>query len=70
MDEKDSSKVKKKKMQSPGTLHFLSQACWQSAHKLGSSHLFITMYDNINMMIRVAKKVVGKKSRTVHATAN
>jgi hypothetical protein len=69
-NEKHSGKVKKKKKQSPGILHLLSQACRHSARKLASSNLFITMYDNINMMIRVAEQVVGRKSRTVHAAAN
>ena len=67
---KDSSEVKKKKTRSPGTLHLLSQACRHSARKLASSNLFITVYDNINMMIRVAEQVVGQKSRTVYAAAN
>jgi hypothetical protein len=62
---KDPSEGKKKKARSPGTLHLLSQACRQSARKLGSSHMFITVYDNINMMIRVAEQVVGRKSRTI-----
>ena len=62
---KDPSEAEKKKTRSPGTLHLLSQACRQSARKLASSHLFITVYDNINMMIRVAEQVVGRKSRTI-----
>ena len=67
---KDSSEAKKKKRQLPGTLHLLSQACRQSACKLGSSNLFITVYDNINMMIRVAEQVIGQKSRTIYEAMN
>ena len=60
---KDPSEARKKKTRSPGTLYLLSQACRQSARKLGSSKMFITVYDNINMMIRVAEQVIGRKSR-------
>jgi hypothetical protein len=53
---------KKKKIRSAGTLQVLSQACCDTASKIASSHLFITVYDNVNMMIRVAEQIVGRKS--------
>lgn len=56
----------KKKKTSSGTLFLLSQACRQSARKVASTSLFITVYDNINMMIRVAEQVVGRKSKQIY----
>ena len=63
----ESAKSKQKKKPSPGTLYLLSQACRQSARKVASSHLFITVYDNINMMIKVAEQVLGRKSMFNHS---
>ncbi|PPQ92857.1 hypothetical protein CVT25_004345 [Psilocybe cyanescens] len=55
-------KSKKCMTRTPGTLHLLSQACRASARKVASSNLFIIVYDNINMMIKVAEQVVGRKT--------
>ncbi|KAF8890919.1 hypothetical protein BD779DRAFT_1438147, partial [Infundibulicybe gibba] len=50
------------------TLYLLSQACRTSARKLAASSLFITVYDNINMMIRVAEQIVGRKNAQENGT--
>jgi hypothetical protein len=61
-DDVNEVKLKKRKTRTAGTLQLLSQACCDTAGKIASSHLFITVYDNINMMIRVAEQVLGRKS--------
>lgn len=58
------SKYKKKKREkrSPGTLFQLSQACRKTARKIAQTGLFVTVYDNINLMFRVAEQIMGRKS--------
>lgn len=55
--------TKKLRPPAPGTLYLLSEACRASARKIASSHLFITVYDNINMTIKVAEQILGRKSK-------
>ncbi|KAF8174074.1 hypothetical protein BJ912DRAFT_858960 [Pholiota molesta] len=62
------STSKRKKDQSPGTLHLLSHACRDTARNIASTGLFITVYDNINMMIRVAEQVLGRKNAQENGT--
>lgn len=54
--------TRKQKQRTPGILHQLSQACRKSARDVAATSLFVTVYDNINMMIRVAEQVLGSKS--------
>ncbi|KAF8173450.1 hypothetical protein BJ912DRAFT_1024853 [Pholiota molesta] len=67
-DDVNEVKLKKRKTQTAGTLQLLSQACCDTAGKIASSHLFITVYDNINMMIRVAEQVLGRKNAQENGT--
>lgn len=60
-DNKEPAKSKPKK-RTLGTLFQLSAACRTSARQVGSTGLFVTVYDNINMMVRVAEQVLGRKS--------
>ncbi|KAF8148869.1 hypothetical protein B0H34DRAFT_679538 [Crassisporium funariophilum] len=53
---------------SPGTLYLLLQACQELARKVAGSYLFITVYDNINMMIRIAKQILGRKNAQENGT--
>ncbi|KIM79999.1 hypothetical protein PILCRDRAFT_9888 [Piloderma croceum F 1598] len=63
------SRVKKKrKKRSPGTLYELSQACCKTARRVASTGLFITVYNNINMMFRVAEQIVGCKNAQENGT--
>jgi len=57
------STAKKVRKRSPGTLYLLSQACRDTARKIAASHMFVTVYDNINMMTQVAEQIAGRKSR-------
>ncbi|KAF8952570.1 hypothetical protein BDZ97DRAFT_1768339 [Flammula alnicola] len=61
-------KVKKRKPPAPGTLYLLAQACRESARKVARSHLFITVYDNVNMMIKVAEQILGRKNAQENGT--
>ncbi|KAF8157862.1 hypothetical protein B0H34DRAFT_640239, partial [Crassisporium funariophilum] len=43
-----------------GTLYLLSQACMGTARKVAASGLFVVVYDNINMMVRIAEQILGR----------
>jgi hypothetical protein len=60
---REAKKAKKKRVRAPGTLWQLSQACRATARALASTGLFLVMYDNINMMVRVAEQILGRKSK-------
>jgi hypothetical protein len=53
---------KKPKKRTLGTLFQLSQVCRATARRVGATGLFSTVYDNINMMIRIAEQILGRKS--------
>ena len=57
-----SKRKKKRKKRSPGTLYELSQACRETARTVASTGLFVSVYDNINLMFRVAEQILGRKS--------
>ncbi|KAJ7084898.1 hypothetical protein B0H15DRAFT_783568 [Mycena belliarum] len=59
---------KKKKARAPGLLATLSNACMQTTRSIASSGLFAVVYDNINMMVRVAEQVLGRKSAQENGT--
>jgi hypothetical protein len=56
------ARKKPHKKRTLGTLFQLSSACHGTARAVGATHLFSTVYDNINMMIRVAEQILGRKS--------
>lgn len=60
--EAEAPKQPKKKQRTPGTLSELSESCRLETRDIASTHLYITAYDNINMMIRIAEQIVGRKS--------
>ena len=62
--ENPSMRLKKKKRtkHTPGTLYELSRACRKTAQGVASTGLFVTVYDNINLMFRVAEQILGRKS--------
>lgn len=49
-----------------GTLSELSQACRATAQKIANTALFVVVYDNINMMVRIAEQILGRKSELYH----
>lgn len=51
------------KKRSPGLLYELSQACRKTGQQVASTGMFGTVYDNINMMIRVFEQILGRKSK-------
>jgi hypothetical protein len=56
------SSKKKRQKRSPGTLYELSQACRKTARRVPSTGLFVSVYDNINLMFRVAEQILGRTS--------
>lgn len=57
------SEKKKKKKRTLGTLYQLSNACRTTARLLAATRLLLFVYDNINMMIRIAEQIIGRKSK-------
>ncbi|KAF8968228.1 hypothetical protein BDZ97DRAFT_1916075 [Flammula alnicola] len=47
----EQSATTKRKKQTPGTLYLLSQACRRTTQMVAKSHLFMTVYDNVNVTI-------------------
>lgn len=53
-------KKKKRTKQRPGTLEFLSQSMREVARLVAATGMFLTVYDNINMVWKVAEQIVGR----------
>jgi hypothetical protein len=53
---------KRKKARAPGLLTTLSDACSATSRAIAATGLFAVVYDNINMMVRVAEQILGRKS--------
>ncbi|KAJ6607730.1 hypothetical protein B0H10DRAFT_2070477, partial [Mycena sp. CBHHK59/15] len=52
----------------PGTLSLLSDACRATARAIAATSLFLIMYDNVNMMVRVAEQILGRKNTQENGT--
>lgn len=53
-------KNKKRTKQRPGTLEFLSESMREVARLVAATGMFLTVYDNINMVWKVAEQIVGR----------
>lgn len=53
---------KKPKKRTLGTLYQLSNSCRATARLVALTRLLVIVYDNINMMIRIAEQVLGRTS--------
>ncbi|KAJ7102520.1 hypothetical protein B0H15DRAFT_768975 [Mycena belliarum] len=58
----------KKRVRGPGILSVLRDACMATNEALASSRLFSLVYDNINLMNRIAEQIVGRKSAQENGT--
>ncbi|KAJ7264138.1 hypothetical protein C8J57DRAFT_1624548 [Mycena rebaudengoi] len=65
---RESKKKKKKRKRSPGTLSLLSDACRATARALAATGLYLIVYDNINMMVRIAEQILGRKNTQENGT--
>lgn len=54
------TKKKKRTKQRPGTLEFLSESMREVARLVAATGMFLTVYDNINMVWKVAEQIVGR----------
>ncbi|KAI0309308.1 hypothetical protein OF83DRAFT_1072222 [Amylostereum chailletii] len=54
--------------QRPGALLQLSESCCFNARHIASVGLFTTVYDNINMMFRVAEQILGRRNAQENGT--
>lgn len=54
------STKKRKGPRREGTLDYLSESMRKLARMVAASMLFLTVYDNINMMWKVAEQIVGR----------
>ncbi|KAJ7022410.1 hypothetical protein C8F04DRAFT_960328 [Mycena alexandri] len=61
-------KPRKKKARAPGLLTMLSDACNATSRAIAASGMFVTVYDNINMMVRVAEQILGRKNAQENGT--
>ncbi|KAJ7131201.1 hypothetical protein C8R44DRAFT_829613 [Mycena epipterygia] len=52
----------------PGLLTLLSNACNATSRSIASSGLFVVVYDNINMMVRVSEQILGRKNAQENGT--
>ncbi|KAG6913760.1 hypothetical protein DXG01_004465 [Tephrocybe rancida] len=62
------AEMKKKKMQTLGTLYQLLKACMATAWGVASTGFFVVVYDNINMMVQIAEQVLGRKNAQENGT--
>ena len=56
---------KKRTKQRPGTLEFLSESMWEVARHIAATGMFLTVYDNINMVWKVAEQIVGRTGELI-----
>ncbi|KAJ7727279.1 hypothetical protein DFH07DRAFT_757734 [Mycena maculata] len=62
------NKLAAKRARAPGTLWQLSEACRATARALTLTGLFLVMYDNINMMVRITEQILGRKNTQENGT--
>ncbi|KAF7373984.1 hypothetical protein MSAN_00611300 [Mycena sanguinolenta] len=67
-ENREAKKAKKKRKRTPGTLSLLSDACRTTARILAATGLFLVVYDNINMMVRIAEQILGRKNTQENGT--
>jgi hypothetical protein len=60
---KKSKKKRKRRVRSPGLLSFLRDACMETTRKLAASRSALFVYDNVNLMNRIAEQILGRKSQ-------
>ncbi|KAJ7043255.1 hypothetical protein C8F04DRAFT_944756 [Mycena alexandri] len=61
-------KSRKKKARAPGLLTILSDVCNATSRAIAASGMFVTVYDNMNMMVRVAEQILGQKNAQENGT--
>ena len=61
---KNKNARKRKRVRAPGLLPLLSNACMAATRAVAASRLVLLVYDNINLMNRVAEQILGRKSRS------
>ncbi|KAJ6556692.1 hypothetical protein B0H10DRAFT_1930861 [Mycena sp. CBHHK59/15] len=66
--EKKKAKRRKKKVRAPGLLTILSDACNATSRAIAATGMFEVVYDNINMMVRVAEQILGRKNAQENGT--
>jgi hypothetical protein len=59
---KKKKKKSKKRVRGPGLLSSLRDACMATNQALASSRLVSLVYDNLNLMNRIAEQIIGRKS--------
>ncbi|KAJ7191551.1 hypothetical protein GGX14DRAFT_600299 [Mycena pura] len=52
----------------PGLLSMLSNACTKTSRAIAASGVFMVVYDNINLMVRVAEQILGRKNAQENGT--
>ena len=55
------STAKPRRLRTPGVLSSLSTACRDTSRRIAATGLYVIVYDNVNMMIRVAEQMLGRK---------
>ncbi|KAF7375236.1 hypothetical protein MSAN_00410200 [Mycena sanguinolenta] len=65
---KKKKKGKKKRIRSPGLLSSLRDACMATNQALAASCKMALVYDNLNLMNRIAEQVLGRKSAQENGT--
>ncbi|KAJ7016173.1 hypothetical protein C8F04DRAFT_1282418 [Mycena alexandri] len=60
--------IKRKRVREPGLFSFLRDACMATNQTLAHSHLVGYVYDNVNLMNRIAEAILGRKSAQENGT--
>ncbi|KAJ7679242.1 hypothetical protein DFH06DRAFT_975213 [Mycena polygramma] len=66
--EKKNNRKRKNKARAPGLLTSLSDVCSATSRAIAASRMYSVVYDNINMMVRVAEQVLGRKNAQENGT--
>ncbi|KAJ7082950.1 hypothetical protein B0H15DRAFT_803079 [Mycena belliarum] len=61
-------KTKARRVRGPGLLTSLRDACMATTRELAASHRYSLVYDNINLMNRIAEQILGRKSAQENGT--
>lgn len=62
---REPGKKTKRKWRTLGTLFQLSASCRATARLIARTRLLVIVYDNINMMVRIAEQILGRKSKHI-----
>ncbi|KAJ7742551.1 hypothetical protein B0H16DRAFT_1323267 [Mycena metata] len=64
----EESYKRRKCLRSPGLFSFLRDACMATTREVAATRKLLTVYDNVNLMNRIAEQILGRKNAQENGT--